>query len=190
MRKSLLVIVAVLLVLAAAGGAYVYFFAGRTLSRLTGGLVAHRLALPDCAEFIGVDFQESGGSTVKLVTYLAFDGHYYTEEFRDLSPLEGKIQWILPDGVERPSWFQTRRLSRLGLGVAKIRLPKDFYRFAGPVTTVRHKSGHAKNVTYWTREGKLKTQEYVDWSPFESTIEWELPADAKRPRPGARGVGE
>ena len=92
--------------------------------------------------------------------------------------------------MDRPSWFQTRRLSRLGLGVVNIRLPKDFYRFAGPVTTVRHNNGHAKNVTYWTVEGKLKTQEYVDWSPFESTTEWALPADAQRPRPQARGAGK
>ncbi|MBF0274205.1 MAG: hypothetical protein HQK84_03125 [Nitrospinae bacterium] len=158
---------------------YVMNFTGRSVSRFTGGLVEHKVNLPNCAEFIGVIFQKDGNSTIKVVTCRGFDGYYYTEEFRDMSPLEGRIKWIPPEDSQGASWMQKRTLSRwLGTEV-KVKLPKDFYAFAGPVSTVPKGSGNVKNVTYWTKEGNLKTKEYVDWSIFEGVIQWELSKGSK-----------
>jgi len=176
--KRKLIIAAILLVVVSVTVIYVVNFTGRSISRLTGGLVSHKVELPNCAQFIGVVFEKKSGSTVKVVTYRGFDGSYYTEEFKDFSPLEARIKWVAPEGSERVSWIQKRTLSRWTGSEVKVLLPKDFYSFAGPVSTPEKGSGHAKNVTYWTKNGELKTQEYVDWSPFEGVILWQLPKEA------------
>ena len=108
MRKGLLIIVTLVVVVLVAGGAYVYFFAGRTVSRLTGGLVTHHIALPDCAEFIGVDFQESGGGTVSWSPTWPSTATTTPRSFGISPPWRGKSAgffpraWIAPPGF-RPA---------------------------------------------------------------------------------------
>lgn len=90
---------ALVLVLLVGGGifAYVSFYQGRDISRITG--IATRIALPACVtsydQVVSISFHSRGtGETIKDVTYIC-DGRMYSQEYNDFGILQGSIEWTI-----------------------------------------------------------------------------------------------
>jgi len=98
MRTSCLLTALVIILLV--GGtifAYLSFYQGREISRITG--IPVKIALPPCItsydQVISVSFHSiSSGETIKDVTYIC-DGRLYSQEFNDFGILQGSIEWQL-----------------------------------------------------------------------------------------------
>ena len=108
--------------------------------------------------FISVSFDKRGGATVKDITYEANDGYIYTQEFKDISPLEGTIRWVGHD--EDDSLIQNRALSRWFGTVVNLRLPKDAKEVLCVDVSHVSKDERVKNLTYRTTQGKILSREY------------------------------
>jgi len=131
---------------------------GRTASRIGGKGFAQIIEIEDMASFISIGFDKRGDSVVKDVTFLSNDGYVYTQEFKDLSPLEGAIRWVPED--EDASLFQSRTLSRWFGSAVDLRLPEDCAKVLGVDVTYSDKNERNKNLTYLATNGKILSREY------------------------------
>ncbi|MEM7583079.1 MAG: hypothetical protein AAF560_06840 [Acidobacteriota bacterium] len=129
---------------------------GRTASRIGGKAQRQVLEVP--GEFISISFDKRGDSTVKDVTFLAADGFVYTQEFKDVSPLEGAIRWV-PHGTGSDI-IQSRRFSRWTGGAVNLELPEDCEEILGVDVGYSSKSERVKNVTYRSSDGAIYSREY------------------------------
>ena len=131
---------------------------GRTPSRILGEGAAQVIEIDDMTRFISISFDKRGDSTVKDVTFLASDGYAYTQEFKDLSPLEGTIRWV-PHG-EGDSILQSRTISRWFGTAVNLELPENCTQLLGVDVTYNAKDERNKNVTCQTSDKKIKVREY------------------------------
>jgi hypothetical protein len=144
-------------------------FLGRKLSRFTGQEAV--ITLPNTVQkILWVDFTAGGllGSTIKNVTFIDIQGEYYTLEVKDYEAFQGLIHWLKPGSKENESWTTSRTYTSKWGGVTKIKLPEDF----AELLSVSIKADGIKDVTYKSTTGELKSREYKDFNPFESTIVW------------------
>ncbi len=129
---------------------------GRTASRIGGK--AARQVLEVNGDFISISFDKRGDSTVKDVTFRAEDGFIYTQEFKDVSPLEGLIRWV-PHGTGS-DFIQSRRFSRWTGGAVNLELPEDCEEVLGIDIGYKSKNERVKNVTYRSTDGAIYSREY------------------------------
>ncbi len=129
---------------------------GRTASRVGGKAARQVLEVP--GEFLSISFDKRGKSTVKDVTFLAPDGFVYTQEFRDVSPLEGIIRWV-PHGTGSDV-IQSRGLSRWTGSAVNLELPEDCEEVLGVDVGYSSKGERVKNVTYRSTSGAIYSREY------------------------------
>ena len=129
---------------------------GRTASRIGGKAARQVLEVP--GEFISISFDKRGKSTVKDVTFLAADGFVYTQEFKDVSPLEGVIRWV-PHGTGS-NVIQSRRFSRWTGNAVNLELPEDCEEILGVDIGYSSKNERVKNVTYRSTDGAIYSKEY------------------------------
>lgn len=131
---------------------------GRTPSRYLGKDQRQKLEIPNMKEFIGLSFDKRGSSTVKDVTFKATDGYIYTQEFRDISPLEGIIRWV-PYG-EGDDIIQSRALSRWFGDIVNIELPEDCSEVLGVDIGYTSKNERVKNLIYRSKKNEIFAKEY------------------------------
>ena len=131
---------------------------GRTPSRYLGEGSRQTLKVPDLKEFISMSFDKKGEATVKDVTYLATDGSVYTQEFKDLSPLEGRIRWV--SSTESSSLIQSRTISRWLGSCVDLSLPNDCKKILGVDVGYAGPSERVKNLVYLTTDGRIMSKEY------------------------------
>ncbi len=129
---------------------------GRTASRIGGKGARQVLEVP--GEFISISFDKRGKSTVKDVTFRAADGFIYTQEFKDVSPLEGIIRWV-PHGTGS-NVIQSRRFSRWTGKATNLELPEDCEQVLGVDIGYTAKKERVKNVTYRSTDGAIYSKEY------------------------------
>ena len=129
---------------------------GRTASRIGGRGARQVLEIP--GEFLSISFDKRGSSTVKDVTFLAPDGFVYTQEFKDVSPLEGVIRWV-PHGTGS-DFIQSRRFSRWTGGAVNLELPEDCAQVLAVDIGYSEKNERVKNVTYRSTDGAIYSREY------------------------------
>ncbi|MBX4204892.1 MAG: hypothetical protein KW788_01730 [Candidatus Doudnabacteria bacterium] len=133
---------------------------GRTPSRYLGRDHRQALSVAHGQKFISISFDKNDGSTDKDITYLAADGYVYTQEFRDVSPLEGIIRWVPAN--EDESFLRTRALSRWTGEPVNLRLPEDCREILGVDVGFETKSTKTKNLTFLSTDGKIYSKEYRD----------------------------
>jgi hypothetical protein len=131
---------------------------GRTPSRYMGKEHRQKLKIPNMKRFINISFDKRGASTVKDVTFEATDGYIYTQEYKDISPLEGIIRWV-PHG-EGEDIIQSRGLSRWFGDVVNLELPEDCKQVIG--VDVGYGSGNerVKNLVYLSVKDEIFAKEY------------------------------
>ena len=143
---------------------------GRTPSRVVGKAGRQVLQIPDMKAFISISYDKRGDATVKDVTYRSTDGYIYTQEFKDLSPLEGTIRWVPHN--EGSSFFQGRGLSRW-FGVAtNLSLPEDCDEVLGVDITYESAEERRKNLTYRSKEGAIYSREYREGMVDRHFVGW------------------
>lgn len=145
---------------------------GRTPSRYLGKAHRQKLKITNMKRFINMSFDKRGGSTVKDVTFEATDGYIYTQEFKDISPLEGVIRWV-PYG-EGEDIIQSRSLSRWTGDIVNLELPEDCKQVIG--VDVGYTSGNerVKNLVYLSVKEEIFAKEYREGiidRQFEGWIE-------------------
>lgn len=131
---------------------------GRTPSRLGGEGMRQILEVEGMQEFISLSFDRRGDSTVKDVTFRATDGYVYTVEFKDVSPLEGRIRWVKHD--ESESFIQSRAISRWTGTAVNLRMPEDCQKILGVDVTYESGEERRKNLTYLATDGRILSREY------------------------------
>jgi len=131
---------------------------GRTPSRLGGEGLRQVLEVEGMQAFIGISFDRRGDSTVKDVTFLATDGYVYTQEFKDISPLEGRIRWVKHDEPE--SLIQSRAISRWTGSAVNLRMPEDCQKVLGVDVTYESDDERSKNLTCQATDGRILSREY------------------------------
>lgn len=152
---------------------------GRTPSRYFGKGQRQVIEVKNMKRFISVSFSTRGSSTVKDVTFEATDGYVYTQEFKDISPLEGTIRWVKHD--ESSSLIQSRSLSRWFGSVVNLKLPKDCQEVLGVDVTPVGKKERVKNLTYRSTGGKILSREYREGFISRNFGGWlEIKAQAKK----------
>ncbi len=129
---------------------------GRTASRVGGKAARQVLEVP--GEFISISFDRRGKSTIKDVTFRAADGFVYTQEFKDVSPLEGVIRWV-PHGTGSDV-IQSRRFSRWFGSAVNLELPEDCAEVLGVDVGYSANDERVKNVTYRSTGGAVYSKEY------------------------------
>ena len=129
---------------------------GRDVSRLGGK--EHRQILEVPGDFISISFDKNEGSTVKDVTFTAKDGFVYTQEFKDISPLEGILRWV-PHGMSS-DLIQSRSISRWTGTSVDLELPKDCKKILGVDVGYSSKNERTKNLTYLSTDGNIYSKEY------------------------------
>ncbi len=129
---------------------------GRTASRVGGKAARQVLEVP--GKFISISFDKRGKNTVKDVTFLAADGFVYTQEFKDVSPLEGVIRWV-PHGTSS-DLIQSRGISRWTGKAVNLELPEDCEEVLGVDVGYSEKGERVKNVTYRSTGGAIYSREY------------------------------
>ncbi len=136
------------------------FFSGRSASRFLGEGVRQVLEVKNMAPkgFISISFDKRGKNTIKDITFKATDGYVYTQEFRDVNPLEGIIRWV-PYG-EGSDLIQSRGLSRWFGDVVNLEIPKKCIKILGVDITYAEKGERTKNLTCETGQGLIITKEY------------------------------
>lgn len=132
---------------------------GRSPSRYLGKDHRQVLSIPSMKEFVSLSYDYRDGSTKKDVTFLADDGYYYTQEFKDASPLEGIIRWI-PYGQDESFW-RSRSISRWTGTPVNLKLPEDFKEMLG-VSVTKSSNGSTKMLTYRSNDGMILSKEYRD----------------------------
>ncbi|KKQ95077.1 MAG: hypothetical protein UT66_C0005G0025 [candidate division CPR2 bacterium GW2011_GWC1_39_9] len=139
------------------------FFFGRSLSRFTGKPI--RIKVPDnFHKMVGVDFTESDENTIKNITFMATDERYYTTEIKDSGIFEGSIAWVATGKGNK--FYQSRNLSRIGLGASEIGVPEDFKE----MISVSIKPSGMKDLVYLSTDGQVKAQEYADFSMLQGRM--------------------
>jgi len=133
---------------------------GRTPSRIMGKDHRQVLKVKHMKEFISLSYDFRESSTVKDVTYLADDGYVYTQEFKDISPLEGVIRWVPSDHDD--SLIQTRAISRWTGKPVNLRLPEDCQKVLGVDITYTDKTERSKMLTYVAKDGRVLSREYPE----------------------------
>ncbi len=131
---------------------------GRTPSRYFGQGQRQVIEVKNMKRFINVSFAKHSSSTIKNITFEGTDGYIYTQEFKDISPLEGTIRWV--SHKESSSLIQSRSISRWLGTVVNLRLPKDCHQVLGVDVTPVSKKERVKNLTYRTIDGKILSKEY------------------------------
>lgn len=135
-------------------------FGGRTASRYLGQSASQKIEIPEMQAMVGninMWFDEANNATIKDITYCSEDGYYYSAEFRDMSPFEGRIRWVPFE--QGSDLIQSRKLSRLGVDVVNLKVPKNFLRMYG-VSIVSKDGERMKNLTYYSKEGRILVKEY------------------------------
>ena len=135
-------------------------FGGRTASRYLGQSASQEIEIPEMQAMVGninMWFDEANKATIKDITYCSKDGYYYSAEFRDMSPFEGRIRWVPFE--QGSDLIQSRKLSRWGVDVVNLKVPKNFLRMYG-VSIVAKNGERVKNLTYYSEEGKILVKEY------------------------------
>lgn len=133
---------------------------GRTPSRFLGKNHRQVLKIRHLKQFISISYDWQENSTVKDVTYLADDGYVYTQEFKDVSPLEGVIRWV-PAGQDE-SFIQTRAISRWTGTPINLQLPEDCQKILGVDVTFKNKTERTKMLTYLSKDGRIMSREYPE----------------------------
>lgn len=131
---------------------------GRTPSRYMGKDHRQVLQVEHMDQFISMSFDKNGSSTVKDVTFRAADGYVYTQEFKDVSPLEGTIRWV-PAG-EGDSVIQSRAISRWTGMPTNLALPEDCDKILGVDIGYESEGERVKNLTYLAKDGRVLSKEY------------------------------
>jgi len=131
---------------------------GRSPSRYFGKEHRQKLEVPNMQKFIGMSFDKRDASTVKDVTFQATDGYIYTQEFRDISPLEGIIRWV-PYG-EGEDLIQSRGLSRWLGDIVNLELPEDCTEVLGVDVGYSSREERVKNLVYRSNKGEIFAKEY------------------------------
>lgn len=153
---------------------------GRDASRMLGKDYRQKLTVPHMVEFISISFDKRGSSTVKDVTFKATDGYIYTQEFKDVSPLEGVIRWV-PYG-EGSGIVRTRAISRWTGTPVDLELPQDCGEILGVDVGYESEDTRVKNLTYRNTSGKILSKEYREGIKnrfFEGWLEVVAAAAAK-----------
>ena len=135
-------------------------FGGRTASRYLGQSASQEIEIPEMQAMVGninMWFDEANKATIKDITYCSKDGYYYSAEFRDMSPFEGRIRWVPYE--QGSDLIQSRKFSRWGMDVVNLKVPKNFLRMYG-VSIVAKGGERVKNLTYYSEEGKILVKEY------------------------------
>ena len=143
---------------------------GRTTSRYLGKEHRQVLEIQNMTRFINVSFDKRGSSTVKDVTFEATDGYVYTQEFKDVSPLEGVIRWVPHD--EEASYVQSRALSRWGGDAVNAQLPDDCAAVLCVDIGYASDDERVKNLCYRTTDGLILTREYRDGLIDRNLVGW------------------
>ncbi len=158
--KTKLIIGLVIISIIALGWIYFTKFAGRSSSRLLGVDYAQVLKVDNvnANKFISVSFTKQGDSTVKDVTFEGTDSFIYTQEFKDLSPLEGVIRWV-PYGSSA-SMIQSRAISRWTGGAIELVLPENCDKVLNIDIGYASNNERVKNVTCQITDGSLISKEY------------------------------
>ena len=131
---------------------------GRTTSRVVGKSGRQVLEIEGMERFIGLSYDKKGDATVKDVTFLGTDGYVYTQEFKDISPLEGMIRWVPHN--ESSSILQSRTISRIFGTAVNLRLPEDCQEVLGVDVTYETETERRKNLTYRSMDGQIFSREY------------------------------
>lgn len=133
---------------------------GRDVSRLMGREHAQVLEVAHMKEVIGVSFhkEKDSGSTIKDVTFTADDGYVYTQEFKDVSPLEGIIRWV-PHGQDS-STLRTRGISRWTGTPVNYELPADCAQVLSVTIHEVEDGNRVKNLTFKSTSGEVLSKEY------------------------------
>lgn len=131
---------------------------GRTPSRYMGKDHRQVLQVEHMDQFISMSFDKNGSSTVKDVTFRAADGYVYTQEFKDVSPLEGTIRWV-PAG-QGDSLIQSRAISRWTGTPTNLALPEDCDKILGVDIGYESAGERVKNLTYLAKDGRIMAKEY------------------------------
>ena len=130
---------------------------GRKKSRLMGRDHRQVLQVENMAEFIGLSMSKKGSNTIKDVTFKAGDGYVYTQEFKDVNPLEGVIPWV-PHGQD-DSFIKTRAISRWTGKAVNLELPADCQEILGVDVDSENK---VKNLIFRSTDGNIYSKEYRD----------------------------
>lgn len=133
---------------------------GRTASRYLGQSASQQIEIPEMQAMVGnvnMWFDEANKATIKDITYCDKDGYYYSVEFRDMSPFEGRIRWVPYE--QGSDLIQSRKLSRWGVDVVNLKVPKNFLKMYG-VSIVSKGGERVKNLTYYSDDGKILVKEY------------------------------
>jgi len=133
---------------------------GRTPSRYLGKDHRQVLNVKHMKQFISLSYDWRETSTVKDVTFLADDGYIYTQEFKDISPLQGVIRWV-PAGQEE-SIIQTRAISRWTGTAVNLQLPEDCQKVLSVSITFANKTDRTKMLTYLANDGRILSREYPE----------------------------
>jgi hypothetical protein len=162
-----LIIVLVLIIVIGIAGWWFYFtnFTGQEASRYLGKSYRQVIEVKNAVQILSIDFQsDTLGVRSKLITYKALDGYVYSEEYKNLSPLEGTIRWV-PKGESEysPSWYRGRTFSRLFGVTVNLELPDDCDKVMS-VASVKdyEKGGYIKNLVYRSKDGHIFSKEYRD----------------------------
>lgn len=131
---------------------------GRTTSRYAGKDFRQVLEVSNMEKFISISYDKNGSSTVKDVTFLAKDGYVYTQEFKDVSPLEGVIRWVPSN--ESSSIIQSRAISRWIGTPVNLKLPEDCVQVLGVDIGFEAEDERVKNLTYQAKDGRILSKEY------------------------------
>ena len=131
---------------------------GRTTSRYLGKEHRQKLEILNMKRFISLSFDKRDSSTVKDVTFEATDGYIYTQEFKDVSPLEGIIRWV-PYG-EGEDIIQSRGLARWFGDIVNLELPEDCKEVLGIDVGYTSKNKRVKNLVYRSIKGEIFAKEY------------------------------
>lgn len=135
-------------------------FGGRTASRYMGPSARQVIKIPEVQAMAGninMWYDEDNKATIKDITYCSTDGYYYSAEFRDISPFEGVIRWVPYE--QGSDIIQSRKLSRWGVDVVNLKVPKNFQTMYG-VSFVSKGGERVKNLTYHGKDGKVLAKEY------------------------------
>lgn len=135
-------------------------FGGRTPSRYMGQSARQVIKIPEMHAMVGninMWFDKDNDATIKDITYCSQDGYYYSAEFRDISPFEGVIRWVPYE--QGSDIIQSRGLSRWGVDVVNLKVPKNFQTMYG-VSIVSRGGERIKNLTYFGNNGKVMAKEY------------------------------
>lgn len=135
-------------------------FGGRTPSRYMGQSARQVIKIPEIQAMVGninMWFDKDNDATIKDITYCSKDGYYYSAEFRDISPFEGVIRWV--PYKQGSDIIQSRKLSRWGIDVVNLKVPKNFQTMYG-VSMLSIHGERVKNLSYYGKNGKVMAKEY------------------------------